>query len=495
MSMRHGLTALLIVILTCHATYAQAIDATRIDTFLTETLQAWQAPGMAVAIVHGDTVLYLKGHGLKDLSNKAPVTPDTLFPLASCSKSFITASLAALVDDGKLTWDDPVRKHIPYFHLADPSADALVSVRDLVTHRAGLSGHELLWYHAQATEKELVRKIALLKPQFPFRGAFHYQSLMFNAAGLTVAEASGTSWDNFVQKRFFEPLGMTTARCSTAGLDPMADRASPHRKSADGQLRVIDWYPLGRPNAAGSIVVSARDLAAWASFQLGGTYKGKRLVSARALGETHMPQNIIRLEGTTKTLNPETTQMSYGMGWVIHDYRGQLLVAHAGAIDGFRAQITLVPKSQLGIVILTNLHGTRMISAVSNSLVDFMLGLPFRDWNAFYGRIAREEEEGDRARRQAREAQRRSAMPPKLPLKAYVGSYHEPAYGTGQVRLNGEQLTWHWSTFHCTLDHLDGDQFIARSELLGDPLLIFRVDNGRVAGLTFVETAFQRQNH
>src|SRR5262245_44742581 len=148
---------------------AQAPDAKAIDAVVLDALKAWPVPGVAVGIVHQDRVVYLKGFGVRKLDAKDAVTPDTVFPLASCTTPFTTLGLAMLVDEGKLSWDDPVRKHLPFFRLADPLADAQVTLRDLLTHRTGLAGHELLWYRAPWPLEERVRKLASIKPSTSFR--------------------------------------------------------------------------------------------------------------------------------------------------------------------------------------------------------------------------------------------------------------------------------------------------------------------------------------
>src|SRR5262249_54891777 len=158
-----------------------------------------------------------------------------------------------------------------------------------------------------------------------------------------------------------------------------------------------DWYVTKEPDPAGSIVSCARDLCQWALFHLreGKIVRNGReasLVKPEALAETHTAQNIIPLLGTDKKLQPETDHMTYCMGWVRQDYRGKLLLSHGGTIDGFRTHITLVPKEKLGIVLLNNLNGTDMNLALSNTLIDYLLGLPRRDWNTEFGKVAKERE-------------------------------------------------------------------------------------------------------
>jgi len=468
-----------------------------VDALVENALKAWQAPGVAVAIVRNDEVIYLKGHGVKELDVNQPVTPDTVFPIASCTKAFTTTALAMLKDDGKLDWDDPVRKHVEFFHLADPLADANVTLRDLVTHRTGVASYELLWYRSPWTQEEIIRKIGLVKPQFPFRGRFHYQTTMFQAAGYAVGTVSRSSWDEFVSKRIFEPLEMKTATLTTPDALKLADHASPHRLNGQGKAQVIPWYVIQQPDPAGSVHASARDLANWLRLHLnGGVFQGKRLVSAESLDETHSPQTIIRLDGVARALNPNTLQMSYGMAWVIQDYRGHMQISHAGAIDGFRAHFTLLPQAKIGIVLLNNLHETRMNLALSNSLVDLLLGLPKKDWNGFHLKQVEKEAEAARARFDARLAQRHHGTKPSRELAAYVGTYEEPAYGTARIKLKDGVLVWQWSTFDARLEHFHYDTFTIQEDAIGKPQIVFTLGaDGNVASMKVSEplgVEFQR---
>jgi hypothetical protein len=303
-----------------------------------------------------------------------------------------------------------------------------------------------------------------------------------------VAAAAGTTWDDFVQKRILGPLDMKRGTSFTTAVALRSGNyASPHRKNDQGKIEVIPWYPMTVPDPAGSVNSTASDLSKWVKFHLGdGTWGGKRLVSAANLAETHSPQTIIRLEGDDKAFQPFTHQMSYCMGWVVQDYRGQLLVSHGGSIDGFRAHFTLVPEAQLGIVLLNNLEGTQMNLAISNSIVDMVLGLAPKDWNAPMLAVVKR---GDAAKQEVKKqwrASRRRGTRPSRELSAYAGSYENPAYGTARVALKDGALTWEWSGFKGPLEHFHYDTFTAREEFLGDPTMVFLLGaDGDVAGMTF----------
>jgi CubicO group peptidase (beta-lactamase class C family) len=344
-----------------------------------------------------------------------------------------------------------------------------------VTHRTGLGGHELLWYRSPWSQEEIVRRIGRVKLDDTFRGSFHYQTTMFTAAGLAAAAAAKTPWADLVQTRILDPLEMTHTSFTTTAAERAPDHASPHRRDRLGQLDVIPWYKIEVPEPAGSIHSTARDLARWLRFQLGdGTCAGKRLVSAAGLAETHTPQNIIRLEGTTRAMNPDTFQLNYGMGWVLHDYRGHALVEHAGAIDGFRAHLTLVPEAHAGIVLLNNRHQ--------------LLGLPRKDWTGYFQGVVRQEEAQTEARYREREAQRHRQTQPSRELAAYAGTYEEPAYGTAEVALENGTLVWRWSTFTCPLAHYHYDTFTLENDLLGGARVQFTLGpDGAVATLKVVD--------
>jgi len=199
----------LATLLACRpATAAGPFDPKPIDALVEKALAAWHVPGVAVAIVQDNEVVYLKGHGVREIGGRDLVTADTVFPLASCSKAFTTTAMAMLVDEGKMAWDDLVRKHLPTFRLSDPLADRNVVLRDLVCHRTGLRSHDLLWYRATWKPEEAVRRAGLLPLDKPFRSAFQYQSTMFTAAGLCVSSASGMPWHDFVRRRILDPLEM-----------------------------------------------------------------------------------------------------------------------------------------------------------------------------------------------------------------------------------------------------------------------------------------------
>jgi CubicO group peptidase (beta-lactamase class C family) len=271
------LAALLSLAISLSALAQPSFDTRSVDQLMLKTMKAWQIPGAAIAIVKSDRVIYLQGYGTKEPGGTDPVTPETLFQIASTSKAFTSASLAMLATDKKLTFDDPVRKHVEYFRLADPCADANVTLRDIVSHRTGLSRHDELWDDTPLTREDVVRSIGTVELSKPFRTTYQYQNIMFIAAGEVVTHASGMAWDDFVRTRIFQPLNMTHTVTSDADWNA-ADHASGYR---------YDWKTVASRRSVPSTrrrsaraARSSRPRATWATGSASSSATGRSTASS-----------------------------------------------------------------------------------------------------------------------------------------------------------------------------------------------------------------------
>ncbi|MFO0843111.1 MAG: serine hydrolase [Gemmataceae bacterium] len=464
------------------------LDAAAVAAAAKEAMSPFAAPGLAVAVVQGDKAS-VYGFGVRELGHEAPVTPDTIFALASMTKAFTATAVGLLVDDGKAGWDDPVRRHLDWFRLKDPLADRDVTLRDLLCHRTGLARHDLLWYRASWPIEEAVRRMAQLEPAHPVRSRYDYNNLTFAAAGLAVGKAAGKPWDEFVRERIFTPLGMKNAVFTAAEAKARPDHATPHRRAGNRQA-VISWYPDEKQvRASGSIKASGRDLVPWLRMQLdGGVLDGKRIISAASLAETHRPQIVVRLSPAAARLT-ETTQASYGLGWSLRDYRGWGLVEHGGANDGFRGRIVLVPKAKLGLAILTNCEEGEMVEALGHRLLDEALGLKPKEWVA----LARKRQSPPRT-----PPTPKPGTKPSRELAAYAGKYRDEAYGELVIEEKGRGLHLAWSSFRVPLAHFHFDTFQAKAkdeenQRVDQELATFALDEaGDVARVTFLGRTFRR---
>jgi len=225
-----------------------------------------QIPGVAVGVVERGQLVFARGFGYRDVADGLPMTPDTLFPLGSCSKAFTATAIALLADEGRIDLDAPVRTYLPDFALADPVASATVTTRDLLTHRSGLPRHDLFWYQAPFSRDELYRRLRFLAPAGPPHARWRYDSLMFVVAGRIVEKLSGEGWERFVQTRILAPLGMRRTLLSPEAMERDPDHASPYamRDGKAHQIPMLTGMSVIAP--AGAVQTSVRDLARWLTF-------------------------------------------------------------------------------------------------------------------------------------------------------------------------------------------------------------------------------------
>ena len=406
---------------------SQALDG--FSDWARKTMADWKVPGLAVAVVKGGEVVLLEGYGVRDAASQAPVTPDTLFAIGSSTKAFTATSLALLVDEGKLAWDTPVRAFLPSFKLKDPMASERMTPRDLVTHRSGLPRHDLVWYAAPLSRKDLFSRLEFLEPSADFRARWQYQNLMFMTAGYLAGEVAGTSWEDFVRARIFGPLGMKGSNFSVEDSKRSPDFAKPYQEK-DEKVVEIPFRNIDAMGPAGSINSSVRDMSRWLMLQLGGGKIGEtQVLTGPGLLELHKPQMVVGEAGQ----DPEISGTSYAMGWFVESYRGRVRVHHGGAIDGFISMVTFLPAEGIGVVALANLGGTALPGIVARQAIDRLLGLPPIDWSA---RLLQRRDAGrkaDKAGKAKGAEERRAGTRPARALDEYEGEYVHPAYGAVRV--------------------------------------------------------------
>ncbi|MDX2266711.1 MAG: serine hydrolase [Bryobacter sp.] len=478
--------------------WATELSREEVAKLAEQAREAWDVPGVAVAIVKEGRVLYQGAHGVKEAGKPDPLTVHSTFHIASTTKAFTSTAVAMMVDAGKMAWDDPVRKHLDYFRLADPHADALVTLRDLLSHRTGLPRHDVLWVRTGFDRENLLRRMAYAKPSEPFRSKYQYQNLMFTAAGEAAGKASGLGWDALVREQIFAPLGMADSATTYADALRHTDRAMPHIRKLNQNV-AVPWTNYDNIGGAGSIASSIADMTAWLRLQVnGGELDGKRLVSEKNLRETQLPNMFNRLTEAQQDLQPDFTQTTYGLGWSINHYRGEMLVMHAGVLQGFRALVTMVPRTRLGMVILANRNGTNLPEALTNTLLDGFLDLAkTRDWNAHMLAATKRTEAKQAEAKAKREAERQRNTKPSLDLAKYAGRYWEPAYGEAIVSFAKGKLSLEWARFQGELTHWHYDRFEAKGEgaLAGAAVQFHLDDAGKAGELTLFEQRFVRKKH
>ncbi|HEX7089152.1 MAG TPA: serine hydrolase [Longimicrobiales bacterium] len=459
-----------------------------LDAYVEKAMSDWEIPGLAIAVVKDGETVWARGFGVRDLRSGAPVDENTIFAIGSASKAFTAAAVGMLVQEGLLDWDDPATRYLPALETSDPYVTRELTVRDLLTHRSGLNRGDQVWYATEFGREEILRRVRHQPPTSSFRSQFGYNNNMYLAAGQLIEALTGLTWDRFVERRIFAPLGMERSVTSTIPLERMENVAQPHER-IDGKVRPIPWRNIDNIAPAGSINSSVAEMARWVQLHLaGGKWKGQQLLDEDVVREMHSAQTIVPLEPPWSLMAQDAHFMMYGMGWFLHDYRGRKIIEHGGNIDGMHALVALLPEEDVGLVILTNLRNS-LTYALMYRVFDAYLGGPETDWSArLLEQYRKQVQEAEARQRAVREA-RVSGTSPSLPLERYAGTYRHAMYGDVEVALEGGRLVarrgrhfvgdlehWHYDTFR--IDWRDdgmGESFItfelnARGEVAGADL-------------------------
>jgi CubicO group peptidase (beta-lactamase class C family) len=433
-----------------------------LDAYVARTMKAWKVPGVAIGIVRNDSVIYTKGYGVRSIESAAPVDARTLFAIGSNTKSFTAAAIAMLVTEGKMDYDAPVTRYLPWFQLYDPWVTREATIRDVLAHRIGLGRQEALWYGTSLSRDEVLRHVRFLAPSFSFRAHFGYSNLMYIAAGQAAAAAAGTSWDSLIHDRIFVPLGMTGSNTSVRALAGQADVATPHMLGHD-TLFTLPYRNVDNVAPAGAINSNVADMTHWLRFQLAdGVYDGKRLVGKAPFREDHLPQTIIGGGWNPDAKEQLTLAIAYGFGWAVTDYRRHTYWQHTGGIDGMLSMMALLPEQHLGIVILTNSQSANVTAPIAQWIADRELKItPVRDWSEEMHRAAMLGQASEDSMQQAESAKRELHTTPSLPLAAYAGTYADSAYGDLVVTLKEGHLAMQRGELAASLTHWHHDVFRA----------------------------------
>ncbi|MCW5979030.1 MAG: serine hydrolase [Bryobacteraceae bacterium] len=431
------------------------------DEFMAKAMQEFKVPGAAVAVVKDGKILLARGYGYRDVSRKLPITTETMFPIASITKSFTVTALGTLVDEGLLDWDKPAREYLPGFRMYDPVATEQLSARDMVTHRSGLPRHDAVWYSSSFTREHLVERLQYLEPNKPLRAKFQYNNLMFLTAGYLGGRIAGSSWEELVRRKALEPLGMKRTVFTSEDAQKSPDHALPYRKNRKTEVvSEIEFTRWGDVGPAGSMNSCIEDLAKYLLMHVNrGTFEGKQVLGRNNAEQMQAPQMAIQ----GRPLFAELGESAYGMGLFINSYRGHKHVSHGGNLDGFSAQFSFLPNDGVGVAVLTNLDGAFLRDLTPYYVYDRLLGLESIDW------VGRFREIESKARDQELSADKKGytgqkpGTRPAHELAEYAGEYEHPGYGALAVRVEGNgdaaKLVMKLNDVERPLEHFHFDTF------------------------------------
>jgi len=460
------------------------------------------ATGVSIAIVEDGKTTLSRGWGERKLGERGQVDGQTIFQTGSTGKAMTAAALAILVDEGKIAWDDPVIKHMPWFRMYDAWVTREITIRDLLVHRSGLGlgqGDLMFVPRTNLTRKQTVERVAWLKPQTSFRSAYAYDNILYAVAGQLIEEVSGQTWEAFMRDRVLRPGGMKNATSDSEDRFRIANRSWPHAR-LNGPLRGLgdqqalnERDELGRNGApAGGLALSADDMAAWLKIQLaqGALPNGKYLFSEAQAAEMWKPVTpipITQLPDQLKIAQP--MQQAYALGWQVQDYRGHRIISHGGGVFGSITRVVMIPDKNVGFAIMMNSEESGMLLGLTYKLLDHYLDQPDYGWTTkwqdwYEQRLAG----GVEYLKQAQAAP--AKVGPSLDPARYAGRYRDPWYGDIVVANTAQGLTIDFTStprMVGRLEHWQYDSFVTEYD---DPAIepayvTFALDaDGKVTGVT-----------
>jgi len=433
------------------------------DAYMEKVVKDWNVPGIGVAVIAKDKVVFAKGFGYRDYGRKLPFTTRTVVPISSNTKMFTATAAGLLVEEGKLDWDKPVREFVPSIQFYNDELNHTVSIRDMLSHRTGITRHDSIWYKSDFTRKELFDRLKYLEPTQPMRETFLYNNMMYIGAGYVVELLSGRKWEDFVRERLLSPLGMTSTVFSIAELERAPEHGVPFTERRDSfELYSIPYYVEGEGvGPAGSMNSNLEDMSRWVMAQLNdGLLEGRQVVPSAVIKATMapalaMPNAALESRGYGELLNA-----AYGTGRWTASYRGHLLSYHGGDINGFHSQVSVMPYDGLGVVVLViGNHAAPLYNVVSYNVYERMLGLDQTPWSERQLAIRLKGKEAGKQGRAKAGAGRVQGTKPSHALDDYVGEFEHPAYGVVTIGKKGEGLLFDFHKIKLPLAHFHYDRF------------------------------------
>lgn len=437
--------SLLLLVSLSSTTHAQ-LSSKEIDALVQKAMQKFDVAGVAVAVVKDGKIIHEKGYGVKSVDTKQPVDEYTNFQIASNSKAFTTAALSILIDEGKISWKDKVKKYIPEFKMYNEYVTENFIIEDLLCHRSGLGlGVGDLMSFPDGTDftiKDVLTSFQHFKPVSAFRTQFDYDNQLYIVAGELIARVSGMTWEKFIETRILEPLQMKNSASSPAVVKDKGNIAAPH--STEGsKIRTITPFAEQINGAAGGLLSNVDDMSKWMLVQLNkgkyGSSLEKQLFSEPRQREMWTIHTV-----TTANSDPRYNQHfnGYGLGWGLNDIKGNLQVGHTGGLPGMLTSVNLIPDLKLGIVVLTNTEagGAALFSAVNRTIIDSYLGLGDFGWIDKYAKRLAERKSGADSVTikvwQTVAAAKNTAVKPT----DYTGVYEDKWFGKIEIFLKDNQL-------------------------------------------------------
>ena len=489
--------------------FAQQIQLDSLDKQIHQVIKDFEIPGLSIAIVSNDSVIFSKGYGNLEIDKEGKVDENTIFGIGSISKSFTALTLGVLVDEGKIDWDDKVKEYLPYFELYAPYVSDNFTIRDLLTHRSGLKDVSggTLWYHSDYSREEIIKRLKYLEPESSYREKPAYQNVMYVVASEIVKTVSGESWDNFLEDRVFDKLKMINSTSFSTERESNSNLAQPHIWNEEYEKVAITQEKGDNLAPGGFIYSSAIEMSSYMRLMLNdGVFDGDTIVSSTITREIFTPQIIYPDGGPFKN-----EFSSYGFGWWLTPVNGHKVIEHSGGIDGMSAQLIMVKDLNVGFVILTNASKEPSTYVLRALLLEQLLEEKLSD--NFYSRVKEWRDNRIKERKtSSKDLNRTGNTKPSLAIGEYAGKYVDRMYGDilinkiaeDQLEISFSQTNvfrgilkhWHFDTFQIDWDDIrvpDGFltfNFNSKREIVG-----FSIDQENLLDVDFGELKILRSKN
>ncbi|HEX2829730.1 MAG TPA: serine hydrolase [Burkholderiales bacterium] len=461
-----------------------------LDEYLSETLAAWNCPGLAVGVVHEDRLVYAKGHGYREYAEKLPFTERTIFPIASNTKLFTAIVAGLLVEEGLLSWDRPIRECVPSIRFYDDALNGSVTLRDMLAHRTGINRHDSMWFRSELTREQMFDRLRYMEPSDSLRQSFVYNNVMYAAVGHVMELVSGESWESLVQRRLLDPVGMrnTVFTMPEVYRKPEYATCYTEKRGSTELMRVPPNEHMIAAGPAGGLNSDISDMARWLTMLIGaGAIDGRQVVPQSVLAATIAPSVAIAnfmlaIRGWTELLNP-----TYGLGRHTAVYRGRLLSYHGGLLSAMYSQVSYLPVEKLGVVVFAiGDHCGVLRDSITWNVYERLLGMDETPWNARFAAIVAKNKDAQVAARSKAASGRVAGTRPSHPIADYAGTFEHRLYPPLKIEAAGDALELRFRAFALPLEHVHYERFeTPDDEIHGKWSVNFSVDpQGEVGALT-----------
>jgi CubicO group peptidase (beta-lactamase class C family) len=439
-----------------------AVDKEHLESFTKKGMELWHVPGMSVAVVSNDEIVFQQGFGKTTIKNGKSVDENTLFAIASTTKAMVVAGILMLVDEGKLSLDDPISKHIPELHFKDPSLTRKINIRDLLAHRTGLPSTDYWSFFQEMSLAEQIKRLKTVDAEAPLRTRLIYQNTMFEIAGLLIERLSGKKWEQFLTERLWLPLGMKSTFAKRNEITAKHTAVQPYNY-VDNKLMKAKWnFSADYANAAGSVWSSIHDMSLWAQFLLrdGVTVEGKRLIKQSSIEQMFVPHQLSNESDfypTVKLTKPNWR--TYGLGWFQQDFQGRKIDFHTGSLAGLIAIIGLDRAENKAVIVLGNRDHAEMRHALLWEVMDNSTENR-RDWNKEVFELYDDSSNSGNKQWQEAQKNRLKKTKPSIAKSKYLGTYQNETMGDIQIVKSGKNLTLKTKLVDLKMSHWHLDTYL-----------------------------------